>query len=368
MTQRYRTLTLTLALMVLAIPALACGARPIVEAIPTATLVGDAPAFTVAAFAADTVQMLDGKTGRLLWKRQFPQDDHITGLLADGILYRSAQTDPVVTALCPDDGAILWQFRSCATASQPVTIAGGTAYVTCGGDQSTPTPRPYATPTTSLTPYATPTFNPTRVPTPYPPTGIIPTATPNIPLPVDDTLYALDAKSGQVRWRAPGHRFAAVFGGLVITVSFAGVQALSADSGKPLWAHTTVVLAHATLVSDPMRFFYFVVQADRDVIAYSPDGAHVEALRASDGQLLWRSAIPPQGLVDTTDWSVLAVTPSVVIAHGLHGAVVFDTTTGSIRWQRIDRPTAQYLSSAVSADGSIVYAGQPAKNFSQQLY
>jgi hypothetical protein len=57
---------------------------------------------------------------------------------------------------------------------------------------------------------------------------------------VSDMLYALDARTGQVRWSVPAaHLLAVLAPGLVIAQTPVGLVGLQADSGAPLWTHKT---------------------------------------------------------------------------------------------------------------------------------
>jgi outer membrane protein assembly factor BamB len=356
-----RNTVLLLALLALLMPALACGASTVThENIPMATLPPGTPSFTVAAVTTEGAEAFAGKTGQMLWQDAFPHVDQVNGLLSDGILYRSADRYPVLTALRAADGATLWQLTACGFADERLALASGLAYITCISDPSvphqfpTPTPGPslYPSPSVNLTPYATPT------------PGSAPHATPTFSPPpiiqqyISDTLYALDAKTGRVRWQASGVHFRALSGSLVIAQWTNGLVALSADSGKPVWTHPVFIRQHTQ--NEPP--FSFQVATGSGFVAYSPDGAHVEALRASDGHLLWRGDIPQQTLDGVWDWSVAAITPSVTIASGERGLVVFDNATGLVRWQRTVALSDPLLTVAVSDDEHTVYAGYEAAN------
>jgi outer membrane protein assembly factor BamB len=296
---------LVVACLVFVMPALACGTSAHILPLPTTTLPPSVAPFTVATITGDSVQVRAGATGQLLWRRSFPKDQSAAGLVANGILYRSALGSPV-TALRADDGSLLWQFGECVY--DTISILGGILYATCGNDPVTNSAS----------------------------TGV--------------ALYALDARTGQVRWSAPGAYVRAVLApNLIVAQMPFGLEGLRADSGAVLWTHTTTIQPGPSSSNTPL-----VVVAAHGLIAYSPDGGSVEALRASDGSLLWRTSVKtPYG---TADWIVLAITGSVVVLHREEGGVVtLDRGSGTMRWEQIDAYSALQMGVAVSAE-RIIYA------------
>jgi outer membrane protein assembly factor BamB len=246
----------------------------------------------LAAIAPSLVSMFAGANGQLIWQQQLPAGDRAAGFVVDGILYRSAPSDSLVTALRVADGAVLWQAGGCQDEDNSVGILSDVVYITCG---SAATDMSQAT-----------------------------TA--------GETLDALDARTGQVRWMAHAAHFLALLApDLVFAETPRGLAALRAGSGGVLWEHPVDIVPDQQLVRHSFRF---AVRAAHGLVAYSPDGTTVEALRAGDGALVWRSAIPRQDLQDTQDWSVIAITDTVVLVHGGHGGhgvLAFASSDGVLR-------------------------------------
>jgi outer membrane protein assembly factor BamB len=264
--------------------------------------------------------MYAGASGQMLWQRRLPAAVQTTGHVVNGILYRSASSSPLVTAMRVGDGSVLWQFATCRDDDDTVLDLGDLVCVTCA--------------TAALTGSGAPI------------TG--------------ETLYALDAHSGQVRWSAPAAHLRAVLApNLVAAQTPVGLAGLRADSGAVLWTHATTISAGLAGINAP-----FVLGAAQHLIAYSPDGLSVEALRASNGHLLWNS--DAAAAQEDRDWCVLAITASAVIAHSIYGVVALVSASGALRWQHRQAYIGIAVTAAVS-NADVVYDGRTSANLAGQL-
>jgi outer membrane protein assembly factor BamB len=312
-TPRHRAL-LVLACLVFVMPALACGASAHFPPLLTTTLPPSVAPFTVATLTGDSVQLRAGSSGQLLWQRTFPQAQSVAGLVQNGVIYRSASGSPLVAALRADDGSLLWQFGECAASDDSISILGGILYATCSSERVS--------------------------------SSVI----------AGDTLYALDARTGRVRWSAHAAHLRAVLApSLVIAETSVGLEGLRAASGTVLWTHKTTIQTGPVPPGVP-----FVVMAGRGLIAYSPDGVTVEALRSSDGSLLWSTVVATTEQ-ENPGWAVLAITPSVVMVYSIYGVVALDRVSGIVRWQRREDYIGIQLSTTVGPD-QIIYAGSYSLN------
>jgi outer membrane protein assembly factor BamB len=162
----------------------------------------------------------------------------------------------------------------------------------------------------------------------------------------DPVVYAVDAETGDERWRVRTDGDVdvpvAVAGGVVYAVDEAAtVYALDGATGEERWRATREAGIRR---SAP-------VVADGRVYLGSADGG-VLALRASDGATVWRRqvAAPDVGLdgpLAVADGTLYAVDPGGILA-------ALDASTGRPRWHRsLD---ASRLGTPAVADG-VVYLG-----------
>lgn len=120
---------------------------------------------------------------------------------------------------------------------------------------------------------------------------------------------AVDARSGEVRWRAEGAAFAAAAGGLVLAVAGGTLRALSPRTGRTVWARPlpgmTPVLATA-FARGP------VVLVERDAAT---------ALDAGSGRTLWRFEPPGATRVHAAPFGGLLVAGTDAgVIYGLDAA------------------------------------------------
>lgn len=143
--------------------------------------------------------------------------------------------------------------------------------------------------------------------------------------------------------------------------------AFSADTGAVLWSH--LVSDYTGLVGDYTRnspaysngMLFF---GDRTERVTSPDGAHVMAVNATTGALLWNT------IVDTNPSSLITGSPAVagntvyigVSSHEedqatcctFRGSVVaLNATTGAVKWRRMTAPPG-YTGVAVWSSSPVV--------------
>jgi len=153
----------------------------------------------------------------------------------------------------------------------------------------------------------------------------------------DNALMSLDARTGAVRWRAPGVFGApAVAGGRVFAGAGANLQARSGATGALLW-------------SRPGGSFG-VIPAVTGGVVYSiglENGAWTLFARSADtGALRWKRALPGSG-------GLAVAGGRVVVATGA-GLRAVDAATGALRWN-----VAVAASGSPAVANGLVYAGLP---------
>src|SRR5262245_23913289 len=92
---------------------LACGGPPPREMIPVATLEPDVAPFRVVSFAGTALQARAGRDGALQWSTPIDAKGPALLIADAGVIYLSARSAPMVTAIRASDGHILWQFTDC---------------------------------------------------------------------------------------------------------------------------------------------------------------------------------------------------------------------------------------------------------------
>lgn len=310
---------------------LACGASTVFKPPPAATLASGIAPFEVVTLDANALHARDGRDGRALWQQTVvsASDDtpHSSGgalLAADGIVFYRPLGSEVVDAFAAESGVLLWRLSECPGYDGAMTVSERLFFVTCGANAP-------STPDTLSS----------------------------------DTLYALDAATGRVRWQARGEHFRAVAGDLVITQTPAGLAARGLAQGDPRWSRVLALASQVpTNAGDPLSSAFDVeIIAANGVLYVSPNGLYVVALRVTDGSTLWESipfaylAIGSVPGALSPHFVVVAATASSVIAHTDtatgYGVVALDAVTGSVRWHIADGSPGSSLVSLVGPDGAI---------------
>lgn len=317
--RRGRRVALSVGLCALVLATLACGVRTSPrEMIPLATLEPGVPAFRVVSLAGDVLQSRAGRDGKLQWEVHVGAtgDALLTADDAAHVVYVSATSGPKVTAVNSSDGRILWQFAACVGPDNRVLLGTDRLYLTCAA-----------------------------------------------PGPDDVSLasiYALDVGTGAVLWTAAHQHARAIAGANIIAQTTTGLAALDGSTGALLWRHQ-VAIGPTPPVSAPFDEFQFGVRVASARLYYSPDGIHAEALRTTDGALLWRSGPlrdPASAPNDTyvQHASVALATADVVVTQGLYGVTTLRASDGEILWRYYQYPDGGGISTLVSDDGSVYVA------------
>lgn len=207
----------------------------------------------VAVDATPAVVAVAAGDGRSLWSwrpEKVRLDDRLAGggvAIAEGVVYATLHYGDVV-AIPLAGGEPLWQTRLLAPLRSPPSVAGGLV--------------------------------------------LIRTA--------DSQLVALDAATGQLRWRhasvlepaaIQGGAPPAVQGRVAVTAYPSGeVVALSLDGGRPLWTET-VARPRRTLALGSILDISGAPVIDRDRVLVAGNGGEVAALDLRTGQRLWDAPI-----------------------------------------------------------------------------
>lgn len=198
----------------------------------------------------------------------------------------------------------------------------------------------------------------------------------------DDQIYALDAKTGQIRWRffAEGPvRFApAAWRDRVFVVSDDGhLYALALRDGKVLWKHRAApgserVMGNERMISHwPARGGPVVVE---DKVYYSGgiwpnDGVFVHALDAATGKPVWQngesgtihmaqphggaeadSGVAPQGYF-------LATEDTIIVPTGRAVPAVFERADGKLRYYHLAKNQQRGGTRVLVSEGSFLNSG-----------
>ncbi len=165
------------------------------------------------------------------------------------------------------------------------------------------------------------------------------------PLPAaGKTLLALDAASGEERWRLdlPAHSLsipAYANGALYFSDAQGLIHAVSAEDGRPLWEHAHPNWGPAAPV------------AGQGWIAAGGQGRILAAYNAANGRELWRFAAP--GMVV----SPLAATGHMVFLRCWDNILyALDGASGAVRWS-IPPERGQGPTTPPTTDGASVYIG-----------
>jgi outer membrane protein assembly factor BamB len=318
---RWQWLARLMGLGALVLAIFACGGSVLPEMIPVATLEPGVPAFRVVSLAGSVLQSRAGRDGTLQWETPVgsTSDALLTADAAMHIVYVSATSAPMVTAVSADDGHILWQFTRCVGPDTSVLLGQGHLYLTCSHVAASGS---------------------------------------------DDvsqaTMYALDAATGAVLWIAPQQHARALAGADVITQTTTGLAALNGSTGAVLWRHR-VAIGPTPPLAGAFDTFPFVVRLGPVGLYYSPDGNHAEALRTSDGALLWRSgglqdltSAPNAGYVQHA--SVALATADMVVTQGIYGVTALRASDGMILWRYYQYPNGGGIRTLVGEDGTVYVA------------
>lgn len=305
---------------------LACGGPPRhITPLPQTTLPPETAPFSVVTLAGGLVQARAGRDGALLWQHQFTDSSHHTLVASDGVVYHRARTTQDITALHADTGASLWQFPTCGGYDDGITVANRIVYTTCGTSQLPPGAQTIG----------------------------------------GDEVYALDARTGVVRWKAARSHFRAIGAGLAIVQTPTGIAAHDAVTGALLWTHDVAIAHDDSSVSPPRDPYTFTVTVANGAVYYSPSGEYgeyFEAVNAHDGRLLWQSPILAESILPSSDeryqlvfqstFTVALVTSSVMIVRGMYAVLGLNVSDGSVRWHYDYIVAGERLSSVVGDDGT----------------
>jgi len=200
----------------------------------------------------------------------------------------------------------------------------------------------------------------------------------------DRNLYALDIKTGAIRWKYTASDIMtatpALYRDLVLIADYAGkVQALGAADGKLRWTYDAKLAVPGDLVVDGDRvlvgsrsydlialnagtgrelwkhyYWFSWIESPpvvRDGVIYtgSSDATQVFAIDEGSGKLRWKTAVPGWA------WPRTAVNDRLVIA-AVSGAgaypgfragalVALDRATGAVRWMHIEPPSQAVVDS-----------------------
>ena len=323
---RPRTLAGLLGLVAILLVILACGGPAPVEMIPVATLEPNVPAFRVISLVVDRLQARNGRDGSLQWDTRVPPTGPaiLTSDPTAHVIYISVTSSPMVIAVNADDGRILWQFSECTGPDDHILLGSGRLYLTCGQ-----------------------------------------AAAVGLDDPALATLYALDARTGAVLWKDAERHARALVGANVIAQTPGGLAALDGATGAILWQHTVDIIAETPSTAsylNPIDAFQFVVRiGPTGALYYSPDGVHAEALRASDGTLLWRSdAVQDISSAPTSEFtqyaSVALATTDEVVTQGVFGVTVLRASDGTILWRHYQYPDGGGITTLLGDDGALYVA------------
>jgi outer membrane protein assembly factor BamB len=231
---------------------------------------------------------LQASDGHLLWS--MPTDEFASGqpVEANGVVYIATST---VYAVQATTGKLLWHFTRFAEGEESMTaptVVNGVVYV---DTQMGTVYALRASDGSLLWHYAVPaSFDPTLSGSPVVVNGMVYVAAQS------GTVYALRASDGSLLWQHNNGR--SVFGqplvvdGVVhVTTQLNNVYGLNASSGALLWQHATSTFS-TWLDQAPPR-----TVSDDAMYVGTEDGV-VDALRSSDGMLLWsykikEKAVPP---------------------------------------------------------------------------
>lgn len=194
----------------------------------------------------------------------------------------------------------------------------------------------------------------------------------------DKHLYALDAASGEERWRVAAQDIMtatpALYRDLIVFAAFDGVvQAVTAKDGEPRWRYEAKAPVAGDLVVDGDRVFagsrtYELIALDaasgqelwkhyywfswiesppvvRDGVVYtgSSDATSVYAVNVRDGSRRWRTSVPGWAWARTAvgDDTVVAATVGRGPYPGVRaGSLVgLDRASGVVRWVYLDEPS-----------------------------
>lgn len=137
----------------------------------------------------------------------------------------------------------------------------------------------------------------------------------------DHNVYALDAKTGAVRWTAKtGYGFVArptIVGGAVIIGNRGGtVHAYDLSSGKPIWSFSTSGAIDTRVVTCG------------NIVYLASEDRNIYALDAKSGKLLWQSA-----MADYTDYAPLIAGSAVIAGNRAGDLVAFSAADGKEMWR-----------------------------------
>jgi outer membrane protein assembly factor BamB len=157
----------------------------------------------------------------------------------------------------------------------------------------------------------------------------------------NDTVVALDAATGQVRWHHQSfgtfknsNASLALAGKVLYIGSYAGVEAIHSQDGTTLWQTPTGDSQSQLLIQNG--------------IVYVGASENLSALSATDGKILWsKTGTPPYRLDAISDGVVYAETGGPFAAY--------DAATGAILWQKTYQGPVQMEDFCCAADHVAIF-------------
>lgn len=270
-------------------------------------------------------------------------------VVASGVVY-AVDGAATVTAVAAGDGSRLWAWRSREArlddrvSGGGVGVAGGNVYATLAHGEVVALPSSGGQPIWRVT---------LRAPLRAAPTvarGLVLVRT------ADNQLVALDAATGQLRWRHAGTiETAALLGGAppavqgnVVVVAYASgeVVALAVDTGRPVWTEV-IARPRRTLALGSILDISGAPVIDRDRVIVAGNGGEVAALDLRTGERIWELPVGSSG----TPW---VVGEYVFVLSDQGELLCLLRQGGRVRWvTRLDPKSGQ----PGEARESVVWAG-----------
>ena len=273
---------------------------------------------------------LDAGTGSLFWK--FPDGEHFTPAVADGVVYVSGLVLPssYLYALDANSGSLLWSYPSGATSP---AVANGVVYIgsadqVCALDAHTGA---------LLWSYQTAGQ-----------TWAAPAVANGVVYVGADKLYALNASTGALLWSSLSleggvdETSPVVANGVVyVTTGYRQLYALNANTGAHLWKYAP----------DPQGILWSTPAVANGVVYFGaayPD-VSLYALDAGTGVLLWKYATG-----NDVESSPAVANGVVYVGSGDSNVYALNASTGAFLWKYA---TGGYTRSSPAIVDGMLYIG-----------